>query len=138
MTNLVPIDFDGERYALVFVNQSLSEGVHFLTPDDMPLQVGMLIHPTGKHIKPHVHRPLDKTVHSTYEVLYVIEGRIEVQFYARNGEYRGCQQLSSGDFILLMNGGHGLTVLESCRIMEVKQGPYLGVEVEKIMLEVSE
>jgi hypothetical protein len=30
-----------------------------------------------------------------------------------------------------MNGGHGLHVIEKTRIIEVRQGPYMGIEKEK-------
>ena len=37
-------------------------------------------------------------------------------------------QLSAGDSLLLTGGGHGFTVLEACQLIEVKQGPYLGMD----------
>jgi hypothetical protein len=132
MMNFMRVEFDGVLYALLFVNQPLQEGAHFLTPDSMPLQLGFLVHPSGKSIKPHAHRHQDKLVKSTYEVLYIIEGRIELQFYSLEGRLLGTRQMSSGDAVILMDGGHGLKVLESCRILEVKQGPYFGTDVEKL------
>ncbi len=134
MASMIPIEFNGVQYALLFPKQPLEEGVHFLTPSSMPLQLGLLVHPAEKYIKPHVHRNQDKLVHSTYEVLFVIEGRIEIQFYSPVGKLLGVQQMAAGDVIILMNGGHGLRVLERCCILEVKQGPYYGVEAEKVYL----
>lgn len=134
MSSMIPIDFEGERYALFFPNQPLDEGVHFLTHESLPLQLGILIHSKGKEIKPHIHRHRNKLVHSTYEVLFVIEGRLEIQFYSIKGKYVGAQIMNSGDVILLMNGGHGLKVLDSCHILEVKQGPYYGIEAEKLFI----
>lgn len=131
MTGMVPIEFDGVQYALLFQNRKLGEGVHFLTSPDLPLQIGILVHQADKSIKPHVHRHQDKLVHSTYEVLIVVEGRIEVQFYSLTGQQIGTQTIAAGDVILLMNGGHGIKVLEPCRIVEVKQGPYFGINAEK-------
>ena len=32
--------------------------------------------------------------------------------------------LNEGDFIILINGGHGFKMLEETEIIEVKQGPY--------------
>jgi cupin fold WbuC family metalloprotein len=131
MAEMTPIEFDGIRYALLFQNRRLEEGVHFLTSPDLPLQIGLLVHKADKSIKPHTHRHQDKLVHSTYEVLIVIEGSIEVQFYSLNGKQIGTQTIATGDIILLMNGGHGIKVLEPCRIVEVKQGPYYGINAEK-------
>ena len=131
MAEMTPIEFDGVKYALYFQNRQLEEGVHFLTPDDLPLQVGVLVHQAGKTIRAHVHRDCDKLVHSTYEVLYVIDGRLEVTFYSPGGVPQGAQELAAGDTIILMSGGHGFKVIERCRVIEVKQGPYLGIDLEK-------
>jgi hypothetical protein len=81
MHTMTCIEFDGIRYAMYLRTRELGEGVHFLTPDELPLQVGVLVHPQGKQIRAHMHRDNDKLVHSTYEVLYVITGRLEVTFY---------------------------------------------------------
>jgi hypothetical protein len=43
------------------------------------------------------------------------------------------QDLAAGDAILLIAGGHGFEVLEACQIMEVKQGPYLSKEKDKVV-----
>lgn len=129
--NMIPIDFDGERFALLFLSNHLEEGVHFLTPAEMPLQLGFLVHPAGHVVDPHAHIHQHKLVDLTHEVLYVIEGRIEVQFYSMEGRLLGTQEIAAGDVVILMSGGHGVRVLEPCRILEVKQGPYLGVEAEK-------
>ena len=34
------------------------------------------------------------------------------------------QILSSGDAILIFEGGHGISILEDCKFLEFKQGPY--------------
>ena len=44
---------------------------------------------------------------------------------ASSSRARNC---TAGDVILLAAGGHGMTMLEPTEIIEVKQGPYTGVE----------
>ena len=34
--------------------------------------------------------------------------------------------LNKGDIILLIKGGHGFSVIEDVKMIEVKQGPYAG------------
>ena len=34
--------------------------------------------------------------------------------------------LHEGDLVLLSEGGHGIEVIEEARIIEVKQGPFVG------------
>ena len=36
---------------------------------------------------------------------------------------------------MLMAGGHGFRVLEDCKMIEVKQGPYAGVDFDKFRFE---
>jgi hypothetical protein len=43
------------------------------------------------------------------------------------------QELGKGDMILLVSGAHGFEVLEPCQIVEVKQGPYLSKEKDKVV-----
>ena len=36
---------------------------------------------------------------------------------------------------MLMTGGHGFRVLEDCKMIEVKQGPYSGADFDKFRFE---
>ena len=38
------------------------------------------------------------------------------------------KRLNKGDIILLIDGGHGFKIMEDAVIMEIKQGPYVGIE----------
>jgi len=38
--------------------------------------------------------------------------------------------LETGDIVMLVNGGHGFSLLEDTILFEIKQGPYTGL-VEK-------
>jgi len=64
-------------------------------------------------------------------VLHIEKGIIEVEFYGENGDSLGKRVLNSNDTILLVSGGHGFNILEDCRILEIKQGPYKGVDMDK-------
>lgn len=44
-------------------------------------------------------------------------------------------ELLTGDTIFLVDGGHGFEMLEDTKIIEVKQGPYLGKDEDKRMIE---
>ena len=38
--------------------------------------------------------------------------------------------MTSGDWIILLEGGHGFEILEPSIMVEVKNGPYVGLEDE--------
>jgi hypothetical protein len=46
--------------------------------------------------------------------------------------------LRQGDAILLVDGAHSVRVLEDMQCVSVKQGPFLGVEKDKIEIEVKQ
>jgi mannose-6-phosphate isomerase-like protein (cupin superfamily) len=60
------------------------------------------------------------------EVLVIQEGKLQVDFYTESEEYLESRILSSGDTIMLCSGAHGFRVLETLKMIEVKQGPYSG------------
>lgn len=128
------VEHRGDLYALILRAELRTKGVRFFTAEDAPIQLGVLTHAKGTVVKPHVHREQPKTVSSTQEVLHVQFGAVEIDFYAGDGAKFKTVTLRSGDTILLVSGGHGLKVLEDTKIIEAKQGPYLGPDQEKLFL----
>jgi hypothetical protein len=63
-------------------------------------------------------------------VLLVRSGSCEVDVYD-DDELIATTHLSPGDVMVLVAGGHALRMLEDTVLVEVKQGPYVGVE-EKV------
>lgn len=129
------IEWQGKTLALILRDSFDTEGVNFVTPADSPLQLGVIRHPLGFTIKPHVHKATTKTIASIQEVLLVQYGRVRVGFYNDSGEQVKTAVLNRGDTILLIAGGHGFEMLEDCKMVEVKQGPYEGVDQDKQRLE---
>lgn len=105
-------------------------GAQFVTPPEAGLQVGVLTHAEGTNISRHKHRQIERQVSGTSEVLLVRSGSCEVDVYD-DDELIATTQLSPGDVMVLLAGGHALRMLEDTVLVEVKQGPYVGVE-EKV------
>jgi len=124
----------GTVMALIMRRDYKAEGIQFLTPDSYSQQLGYMNRPQGYVIKPHVHNLVSREVHYTNEVLFIKSGKVRVDFYGTDQQYRESRILDSGDIILLIVGGHGFEMLESSEIVEVKQGPYVG-EHDKIRFE---
>jgi len=129
------VEWQGKTLALIVRARFNNEGVNFVTGENSPLQVGVLKHPQGFKIKPHIHRASRRIIDSIQEVLHVEYGRMGVNFYDDNGEQIGSAVINMGDTILLIAGGHGFDILEDSKMIEVKQGPYEGVERDKKLLE---
>ncbi|MBT1704578.1 hypothetical protein [Chryseosolibacter indicus] len=103
----------------------------FFTPGEYSQQLGLIKYPKGGTIKPHYHNKVTREVHYTQEVLVIRRGKVKVNLFDHALQYIISVILSEGDVILLASGGHGFEMLEDCEMLEVKQGPYNGVEADK-------
>jgi uncharacterized protein with PhoU and TrkA domain len=100
----------------------------FVTPGDFKQQVGFIVYPAGAEIPRHVHRPVERRLNETSEVLIVRRGHCEVDIYNNARDLVAVRKLSAGDVLILVAGGHGFRMLEDTVLLEVKQGPYTGLE----------
>ena len=106
----------------------LPDETTFLTPPDFKQQVGYVVYAAGGEIQRHVHRSLERQLVGTSEVLVVKKGRCEIDIYNDDRELVATRELYEGDIMLMVGGGHGFRMLEDTVFLEVKQGPYTGVE----------
>ncbi len=120
------IKHNSETLAIIVRSDVNSEGIHFFTPDNFSQQIAFMKHRSGKDIDAHVHNPVHRDVYYTNEVLFIRKGKLRVDFYDNNQNYLESRILGTGDFILLVAGGHGFKVIEDLEMIEIKQGPYAG------------
>lgn len=117
---------DGMLLALIVRHDYDKAGISFFTPDDFSQQLAYMHHPAGHVILPHVHNEVRREVLYTKEVLVIKKGKMRCDFYSDDKEYLKSEIVSSGDVILLANGGHGFECMEETEMFEIKQGPYAG------------
>lgn len=117
-----------ELLSIIIRSNYEQNGIKFFTPNDFSQQLGYMKREKGYVIDPHIHRPVNREVHFTKEVLFIKTGKVRVDFYDDLQNYLESRILLKGDVILLAKGGHGFTMLDKSEIIEVKQGPYLGDE----------
>jgi mannose-6-phosphate isomerase-like protein (cupin superfamily) len=116
----------GETLALIVPHDYAKPGISFFTPHDFSQQLAYMRHPAGKVIEAHVHNPIPRHVTYTQETLFIKRGRLRVDFFDDQQHYLESRELTAGDVVLLVKGGHGFEVLEALEMLEVKQGPYAG------------
>ncbi|MFH1407843.1 MAG: hypothetical protein ABIJ36_03860 [Patescibacteria group bacterium] len=116
------------------------DGVNFFTTDSFPFQLGFLKQPKGYGSKPHTHTllPEDNIVRDVQEVVFVVAGVFEVDFYGNGETVLATVILNRGDTALFVSGGHGYRVSEDCKVVTVKQGPYPGAESAKNYIDKSQ
>lgn len=100
----------------------------FLTPPELKQQVGYVVYPAGSEIQRHVHRSIQRHLVGTSEVLIVKKGHCLIDIYNDDKELVATRDLYEGDIMLMVGGGHGFRMVEDTVLLEIKQGPYLGVD----------
>lgn len=123
---------DGKILAILITKDVATDSITFLTPPEYPIQVGILQHKGGKFVPLHFHNNFHYQVNTTHEILYVERGEITVAITDFNwNEVERCI-LTTGDMIILMDGGHSVQLNAESRVWEIKQGPYPGDKVAKV------
>lgn len=118
----------GELIACILPHNYKPNKTVFITSDYLNQQLGFIVYPENGVIKRHKHRPIKRKISGTQEILLVRSGQVEVYLFSELKEFVAKRVLSKGDVIMLIKGGHGFRMLKDTVLMEIKQGPYLGVE----------
>ncbi len=87
-----------------------------------------MVYQAGGVIAPHRHVPITRNIDRTCEVIVVRKGRCEVDIYNDDRELVPTRDLSTGDLVIIVSGGHGFRMVEDTILLEVKQGPYQGLD----------
>lgn len=100
----------------------------FVTRPEYKQQVGFIRYGAGSEIPRHLHVPLERQIVGTSEVVLVRRGSCRLDIYSEDRELVATRELARGDLVLMVAGGHGFAVHEDTVLLEVKQGPYIGLE----------
>ncbi len=122
------IRHNGESLACIVRAGLQPDSTAFVTPEDWTQQVGFVVYPAGGEIVRHVHRPIRRNIVGTSEVLIVRRGRCEFDLFGEDGTRVATRELCTGDVAIILAGGHGFRMLEDSVLLEVKQGPYTGMD----------
>jgi len=122
------IAWKGKPLAYIIKADTNPEKTTFLTPPELNLQVGYIVHPAGHAVLPHTHRSLERHIVGTSEVLVVRDGLCEVDIYNDDRQLVATRELGVGAIAIFVHGGHGLRFLKDTVLLEVKQGPYQGMD----------
>ena len=132
MDHIEEIAWKGKALAYIIGGDIRPEKTTFLTPPEFKQQVGFIVYPAGGEVRRHVHRPLERHLVGTSEVLLVRQGHCEADIYNDERELVATRELREGDILLMVSGGHGFRMLENTVFLEVKQGPYTGVDEKEV------
>ena len=125
----------GRAYAMVLRATATSdEKYNFLTGPESPLQLGVNFYAKGDNVKAHYHLPRHVETNEIQEFVLIGEGRTKVTLFDVDDHTPFTDfELTTGDMVLLLAGGHSLQMLEPTKVVEVKQGPYDGKTKDKVV-----
>jgi len=122
--------------AKIIRDQEWPENLQFYSEEKDFLQVGTWKYNAGKHLKAHGHKICERVSNRTSEFLFVKTGRIKASFYNEEDKFITEKELNPGDILIVYSGGHAYDVLEDdTQVLEIKNGPYPGLEKDKKAIE---
>ena len=120
------ITYKKKILAIIFnPNKFKKNGVSFISPNKLTLQVGVINYKKNHNIIPHTHLSYLRKIKNTAEVLYIKKGILRVDFYNNKKKYILSKLIKKGDIIILHEGSHGFKVIKSVSMVEIKQGPFV-------------
>jgi hypothetical protein len=122
------IAWQGLPLTYLIRGDNLPDETTFLTPPEFKQQVGFVVYPAGGEISRHVHINLQRHLTGTSEVLVLRKGHCFIDVYNDDRELVATRELRAGDTMLMVGGGHGFRMLEDTVFLEIKQGPYTGLQ----------
>lgn len=126
--------FDGELVVARHVpsEEVWKNGLSFFSKDQDFIQCGSWGYDKGKNLLAHIHNEVKREVLWTQEVIYVRKGSITAHIFDTKEKKIADQIVSEGDVIILLRGGHGYTINEDgTQVLEVKNGPYVGADLDR-------
>ena len=107
------------------------KGVNFFTNPKLNQQVAYMNHAKNHLIEPHIHKKIIRKISGTSEVLIILSGKMKVNFYSKKKIFIKSKIVNKNDIIILLDGGHGFKMINNCKFIEVKQGPFISNKDKK-------
>ena len=112
-------------------NYRKKKGVNFFTKNNLIQQVAYMNHAKNHLIEPHIHKKIIRKISGTSEVLIILSGKMKVDFYSQKKIFIKSKIVNKNDIIILLDGGHGFKMINNCKFIEVKQGPFISNKDKK-------
>jgi hypothetical protein len=130
------IEHGGIRYAEIIRATARAEKSVFFSPAGQSLQFGLLAHEAGFIEPAHFHPRIERKINDLQQMFVVQRGIIAIDFFDESHALFRTETVGVGDAVLLIHGVHAIRVIEDMQCVSVKQGPFLGVENDKVNIQV--
>ncbi len=130
------IEYHGTTYAEIIRANIRVEKTAFFSSPESSFQFGLLAHEAGFVEPPHYHKPFRREIDDLQQMFVMQRGVVVIELYNDKGDLLREITLGAGDAIVLIHGIHALRVMEDFQAISIKQGPFLGLENDKISVDV--
>jgi hypothetical protein len=131
------IEHGGTKYAEIIWADTTATKTTFFSPSESSFQFGLLAHEAGYVEDPHFHKTQRRQIEDLQQMFVVQRGVVDVQLYTDDRTLYREVRLNPGDAIVLIHGIHAIKVVEDMQCLTVKQGPFFGDEVDKVVVRTS-
>lgn len=123
----------GKKVVARYITQDdIKDGLNFYSKEEEYIQVGAWKYERGKELQAHIHNQVERSIDRTNEVLYVISGSVEAVIYNMEQDEIDRLVINQGEILVLLECGHGYKILaDDTKVLEIKNGPYLGAEKDR-------
>lgn len=129
---------NGVHYCSVVNVNSTELGLNFITTDDKSIQVGIWNYKKNKLLNPHFHNIYERRAQITSESVYVVKGKVLSRVYDLEKNIICEVTLCTGDLIVQFSGIHEYEILEDSIVIENKNGPYFGEDIDRTRVQIEE
>ena len=126
------IEHDGTTYAEILWADTRVEKTSFFSPPESSFQFGLLAHDAEYREAAHFHKATTRVIEDLQQMFVVQRGVVDVELYNDERRLFRVVRLNPGDAIVLIHGIHAIRVVEDFQALSVKQGPFMGDEVDKV------
>ena len=123
-------------YSTIFDISKIQEGLEFITEDSAYIQVGTWNYTKGKVLDAHYHNKFERESLITQEVVFVIKGKVTCNLYTESGDFIESIEINQNQLIIQYEGVHEYEINEDTKVLEIKNGPYLGPEKDRTRVNV--
>ncbi len=121
----------GKLYATYFNVQDAEEGLSFISEENEFIQVGLWNYKPKKVLPAHFHNEYPREATRTCESIYVVKGKIKCNLYTKSGSIIKSFILKKNEMAIQIYGAHEYEILEEALVIETKNGPYFGPEIDR-------
>lgn len=112
-------------FAVIVDLESIQEGAFPVTDPRDSIQLLLMKRKSGHVVAKHTHKKIPKTTQQPQEAIVVIKGAIEASIFDNKGDLIEKKNVTAGQCLLMLQGGHEIRVIEDALMYAFKDGPFV-------------